>query len=126
MSRRFNAGDTGDLVGRDLFDRALSEVDELGPEPEPNNEDRWLWVEEWRGAAELLTGLAGWDSTVLRRAALHRSQDERHLRAAELLGDAAEVAALDDPGPYRADPQRTYRPPTPRPGLGILRLLRSK
>jgi hypothetical protein len=123
VTKRFNPGDCGDLSGRDLFDRALAEVDELGPEPKRGDVDHWLWVEERRGAVELLAGLAGWDATALRRAALHRAQDEGHLHAAELLRDAAEVAALDDPSSYRADPDRTYRPPSPRPGLGMLRLL---
>ncbi len=121
MTRKFNPDALGDLAGRDLFERALSEVDELGPEPAPDDEEHWLWVEERRGAVELLTALSGWDSASLRRGILHLAHDERHRMAAELLRDAASVPVSDDPSPYRQN-RHSGKPPSPRPRPPFLTL----
>jgi hypothetical protein len=96
MTRKFNPENPGDLRGRDLFDRALSEVNELGSEPDSNHEGHWLWGEEHRGAVELLAGLSGWDSANLRRAVLHFAHDERRRCAVDdRLCGRESVCALD-------------------------------
>jgi hypothetical protein len=108
----------------ELFAAALREIDELGPTPA--DEGAWVWHEERRGSVELLAALAGWNGKLLRRAAIHTTLDERHQPAADLLEEAAQVSALDEPESYRADPEKTYRPPAPRPAFGMLRPVHSE
>ena len=72
----------------DLRERAEQEADELGPEPIEFAE-RLLWLEERRGAVELLAGLGDWDSAMLRRAALQIASEWADAPTTQLLLDAA-------------------------------------
>jgi hypothetical protein len=76
----------------DLLARAVQEIDELGPEPVQAS-DRAMWIEERRGAVELLAGLASWDEALLRRAALHVASEWAQAQASQLLLDAATVCS---------------------------------
>ena len=58
------------IDARGLFERALVEVDDLGPKPRTSPE-RWYFDEEHRGSLALLASLAGHDGHLLRRAAMH-------------------------------------------------------
>ena len=49
-----------DVDDSELRTRARQEAGELGPEPTDPRE-RWQWDGEWRGAVELLAGLAGYE-----------------------------------------------------------------
>jgi hypothetical protein len=55
-----------------------------------------LWLEERRGAIELLAGLADWDGTLLRRAALDVASEWVDDRGKDLLLEAASVADTID------------------------------
>jgi hypothetical protein len=78
------------MTPRELRARAEQEADELGPEPIESKE-RLLWLEERRGAVELLAGLGDWDSALLRRAALQVANEWADARARQLLLDAVTV-----------------------------------
>lgn len=75
----------------DLRVHAEQEAEELGPEPN-DPKDRALWLEEKRGAVELLAGLEDWNAPLLRRAALRVASEWSNTSATELLLDAARVA----------------------------------
>ncbi len=60
MTRKFNPDALGDLAGPDLFERALSKIDELGPEPPWTMRSIGCGSRERRGAIELLAALSGW------------------------------------------------------------------
>jgi len=78
------------LTASELRSRAEQEANELGPEPSDANEHA-LWLEERRGAIELLAGLGDWDSALLRRAALQVASEWVDASASRLLLDAATV-----------------------------------
>ena len=81
------------LNARDVFERALEEVDRLGAQPMSGSR-RWCWEEERRGSMCALAALAGQDGHLLRRAALHVATGPRHRnrKAAQLLTDATHFA----------------------------------
>jgi hypothetical protein len=81
------------LTARDLFERALEEVDRLGAQPRSESR-RWCWEEERRGSMCDLAGLAGHDGHLLRRAGLHIATGPRHRnrKAAQLLAEATRFA----------------------------------
>jgi hypothetical protein len=72
----------------ELLARAVQEIDELGPAPVATSA-RAIWIEERRGAVELLAGLADWDGALLRRAALQLASEWSNAQASQLLLDAA-------------------------------------
>jgi hypothetical protein len=76
---------------RELFARALHEIDELGGKPR-SGPSRWHWEEERRGSMNLLATLAGHDGHLLQRAALYAVGNRRNQRAASLLRDATRFA----------------------------------
>jgi hypothetical protein len=78
------------LTASELRSRAEQEADELGPEPIDPSEHA-LWLEERRGAVDLLAGLGDWDRALLRRAALEVASEWSDSRVRELLLDAATV-----------------------------------
>jgi hypothetical protein len=70
------------MTADQLWQRATREAEELGPPPDDPT-DRLTWIEERRGAVELLAALARHDASLLRQAATggsgHDSQDARDL-----------------------------------------------
>jgi hypothetical protein len=77
---------------RQLLDRALEDLGELGPKPR-SGLPRWEWDRRRREALIALAGLADHDPTVLRRAALVPLPATRRQRAAvALLQDATYFA----------------------------------
>lgn len=83
----------------ELRERAVAEVDELGPEP-PNLIELRLWREERRGVSVLLAGLADWDSVRLRRAAMAASGAISEAVRAVLV-DAAAIATEETGNPSK-------------------------
>jgi hypothetical protein len=84
------------LTARDLFGRALLEVDTLGTQPR-SGPARWHFDEERRGSLLTLADLAGHDGHLLHRAALHLATGprHRHVKAARILHDATRFAWRD-------------------------------
>jgi hypothetical protein len=84
------------MIASQLRASAETEANDLGPEP-PSRKDRSVWLEELRGAIELLAALADWDGTLLRRAALGVASESTGQHGRELLIEAAKIA--DQIGP---------------------------
>jgi hypothetical protein len=81
------------LTARALFAEAREAVVSLGTQPR-SNPLRWCWEEERRGTLDRLASLAGHDSHLLRRGALHLATGprHRHREAAALLTEATRFA----------------------------------
>jgi hypothetical protein len=82
------------MTPSELRNRAEQELDELGPEPAAVM-DQAIWLEERRGAVELLAGLGGWDAALLRRAALAVAGEWKPPQLSQLLLDAAAVSGTE-------------------------------
>jgi hypothetical protein len=74
---------------RELRERAATEAAELGPIPTDVRE-REICAMERRGAVVQLAGLADWDATLLKRAALGVASEWTNRSASKLLMDAAQ------------------------------------
>lgn len=81
------------MTVQELRDRAHREAEELGPEPADMVEHS-VWVEERRGAIELLAALTDWDAALLQRAAIVIADEWESALVSRLLFDAAEVCQV--------------------------------
>ena len=78
------------MTPTELRNRAVREIDNLGPEPvDPNN--RAMWRADWHGAVVLLAALAGEDMALLRRAALEPADEWSNRAVRSML-----LAATDE------------------------------
>jgi hypothetical protein len=80
------------MTAAELRERAKQEIAELGPRP-ANPREAEMCIEERRGAAVLLAGLAEWDRVLLKRAAFEVAHEWANRDARELLLD--DVAHCD-------------------------------
>jgi hypothetical protein len=71
--------------------RAEQEVQELGPPPDDPT-DRSAWVEERRGAVELLAALANYDQALVLRSTVVDAEEHLSSAARDLLVEAASIA----------------------------------